>query len=271
VAHAEPPQIDTTVAHEARMYDYWLGGKDNYAPDRALGDLIRERIPTISAMARANRAFLDRAVRYLAREAGIRQFLDIGTGIPTAPNVHQVAQSIRPDARVVYADNDPLVLAHARALMTSTPEGRTAFTLADFREPDAILDSPQVRDTLDLGEPVALMLVAVLMYFDSAQGDNPYPVVARLLDALPSGSHVAVTHPTGDFDPEAMAGVRAVAEQAGMTMLPRSHDEVTQFFDGLELVDPGVVPVLTWRPDAQDTGPVDPHSAYYWAGVGRKP
>jgi hypothetical protein len=270
VTEAERPDIDTTVAHEARMYDYWLGGKDNYPPDRALGDLIREQIPTISAMARANRAFLDRAVRYLAGEVGIRQFLDIGTGIPTPPNVHQVAQGIRPDARVLYTDNDPLVLAHARALMASTPQGRTAFTMADFRDPDAILASPQLRETLDLGEPVGVLLIAVLMYFDPAEGTDPYPVVGRLLDALPSGSYLAITHPTADFDPEAMAGVYGVAKQAGMTILPRSRAEVTRFFDGLELVDPGVTPVLGWRPDERDVPGVDVQSAYYWAGMGRK-
>jgi S-adenosyl methyltransferase len=264
--------IDITVPHEARMYDYWLGGKDNYPPDRALGDLIRERIPTISAMAQANRAFMVRAVRHLAAEAGIRQFLDIGTGIPTAPNVHQVAQAVDPSARVLYVDIDPLVLAHARALMASTPEGRTAFVLGDFRDPGAILAGDEFASVLERGEPTALMLVAMLMYFDPAQPDgvDPYPIVRQLVDALPSGSYVALTHPTGDFDPEAMAGVNAVAKQAGMTILPRSRDEVAAFMDGLELVEPGVVPVLTWRPDPQDTGDVDPHSAYYWAAVGRK-
>jgi S-adenosyl methyltransferase len=261
-------EIDTTVPHEARMYDYWLGGKDNYAPDRALGDLIRTQIPTISDMAKANRAFLDRAIRYLAGEVGIRQFLDIGTGIPTAPNVHQVAQGIDPSARVLYVDNDPLVLAHARALMSSTAEGRTAFILGDFLEPDGILNDPKLHETLDLGEPVALLLIAVLMYFDPAQGRDPYAVVRRLLDALPSGSYVALTHPTGDFDPQAMAGVHAVAAQAGMTILPRNQAEVGAFLDGLEPVEPGVVPVAMWRP----TAPVaDPYSAYYWAGVARKP
>jgi hypothetical protein len=264
----EQPEIDTTVPHEARMYDYWLGGKDNYASDRALGDLIRAQIPTISEMAKANRAFLDRAVGFLAGEAGMSQFLDIGTGIPTAPSVHQLAQDIDPATRVLYVDKDPLVLAHARALMSGTTEGRTAFILGNFMEPDALLASPQLQSTLDLGEPVALLLIAILMYFDPARGEDPYPVVRRLVDALPSGSYVAITHPTGDFDPEAMAGVRAVSGQAGVPFLPRNQAEVAMFLDGLEPVEPGVVPVLTWRPD----GPVvDPHAAYYWAGVGRKP
>ncbi len=266
------PEIDTSVPHEARMYDYWLGGKDNYPADRALGDLIRERIPTIGAMARANRAFLYRAVRYLAGEAGLRQFLDIGAGIPTPPNVHQVAQSVDPAARVLYVDNDPLVLAHGRALMASTPRGRTAFVLGDFRHPEAILRSEECGQVLERGEPVAVMLVAMLMYFDPAEpgGVDPYPIVRRLVDALPPGSHVALTHPTGDFDPEAMEGVRAVARGAGMTIVPRSRHEVGRFLDGLEPVEPGVVPVLAWRPDELDTAGVDAHSAYYWAAVGRK-
>jgi SAM-dependent methyltransferase len=267
---AERLAIDATVAHGARTYDYWLGGKDNYPADRALGDLIRERIPTISAMALANRAFLTRAVRYLAREAGIRQFLDIGTGIPTAPNVHQIAQAVDPASRVVYVDNDPIVLAHARALMASTREGRTAFLLGDFMDPEAILAGPELRDALDVGEPVGLLLVAMLMYFDPAEGHDPYPIVNALLDALPAGSHVAISHPTGDFDPEAMAAVQAVIRQSGITFVQRGHTEVGRFFDGLELVEPGVVPVLAWRPDPQDMPPVDPKSAYYWAGIARK-
>jgi SAM-dependent methyltransferase len=268
VEYVQSPEIDTSVPHEARMYDYWLGGKDNYAPDRALGDMIRERIPTISTMARANRAFVGRAVRYLVREAGIRQFLDIGTGIPTTPNLHQTAQELDPSARVVYVDKDPIVLAHARALMTSTPEGRTEFLLGDFLDPDTILASRQVREVLDLDEPIALMLVAIAMYFDPAEGHDPYPVVARLLDALPPGSYLALTHPTGDFDPEAMEAVRAVSGHAGITFVPRSRDEVARFASGLELVEPGVAPVLAWRPDS----PVeDERAAYYWAAVARKP
>jgi len=172
---------------------------------------------------------------------------------------------------VLYVDHDPLVLAHARALMTSSAEGCTAFMLGDFREPEQILDSPELRETLDLGELVALLLIAILMYFDPAEGIDPYPIVGRYFDALPAGSQLVVTHPTGDFNPEAMAGVRAVAKQAGMTILPRSEAEVARFFVGTDLQDPGVVPVLTWRPDPQDTPALDPRDAYYWAGVGRKP
>jgi len=262
-----PPEIDTSVAHPARVYDYWLGGKDNFPADRALGDAIMAAVPTIQTMARANRAFLSRAVRYLADAAGIRQFLDIGTGIPTAGNTHEVAQAAAPEARVVYVDNDPIVLAHARALMTSHHAGATAFIQADLREPKAILASPTLTATLDLGLPVALMLVAVLMYFRDE--DDPQAMVATLVDALPSGSYLTITNPTADFNAEAMAGAVAAAEHGGITLVPRSRAETEAFFIGLDLVEPGVVPVLAWRPD--DGVPVDPHAAYYYAGVGRKP
>jgi hypothetical protein len=260
--------LDTSVPHEARMYDYWLGGKDNFAADRELGDAIRAQLPTIGDMAQANRAVMRRMGRHLA-EAGIDQFLDIGTGIPTAPNLHQVVQEVRPAARVLYVDSDPLVLTHARALMVGTPEGATRFLLADFRDPEAILASPELRETLDLDRPVALMLIAILMYFDPSEegGHDPYPTVARLLDALPAGSCLAITHPSGDFDAEAAANVQRVGKQAGMTILPRPQEEVARFFTGLEMLDPGLVPVPAWRPDE----PVDdPRSVYYWAGVGRK-
>jgi hypothetical protein len=264
-----PPEINTDVAHPARVYDYWLGGKDNFPADRALAELIMQAIPTMRAMAQANRAFLSRAVRYLAAEAGVRQFLDIGTGIPTSPNVHEVAQALAPDARVVYVDNDPIVLAHARALMAGQDVGETAFILGDLRQPQAIVEHPTLGATLDLTEPVALLLVAVLMYFRDSEDPNPYGMVATLLDRLPSGSYLAVSHPTADFNPQAMAGAVAAAEQAGVTLVPRSRAETEAFFAGLELVEPGVVPVLAWRP--ADQPPADPHAAYYWAGVGRKP
>ena len=264
-----PPQINTSVAHSARVYDYWLGGKDNFPADRELAEAIVQVIPTMRTMARANRAFQTRAARHLAREAGIRQFLDIGTGIPTSPNVHEVAQAIAPAARVVYVDNDPIVLAHARALLTSAPDGATAYIDADLREPDKILDHPDLRGTLDLSQPVGLMLVAILMFFRDTE--DPQGIVARLLAALPSGSYLALTHPTADFNPEAMAGAVAAAEQSGITLVPRGRAEVEAFFAGLDLVEPGVVPVLAWRPDPDEGLPADPQSAYYWAGVGRKP
>jgi hypothetical protein len=263
-----PQEINTNVAHPARVYDYWLGGKDNFPADRALAEHIMEAIPTMRAMAAANRAFLTRAVRYLAGEAGIRQFLDIGTGIPTSPNVHEVAQATAPGTRVVYVDNDPIVLAHARALLTSQEAGETAFILADLREPKSILDHPTLAATLDLGQPVAVMLVAVLMYFEDHDSPNPFEMVATLVEPMPSGSYVAISHPTADFNAEAMGGAVAAARQSGVTLVARGQAEVEEFFTGLELVDPGVTPVLSWRPDEP---PRDPRSAYYWAGVARKP
>lgn len=263
----QQPVIDTTVAHSARVYDYWLGGKDNYAPDRALGDLIAEQIPTVKDMARANRAFMGRAVRYLSREAGVRQFLDIGTGLPTRGSVHEIAQEAAPDTRVLYVDNDPIVLAHARALMTSTGPGQTAFIAADLHDPGTILADPRLRATLDLTQPVALMLVAILMYF--REDDDPQGIVATLLDALPSGSYLAISHPTADFDADAVAAVAAAAEHAGIPFVPRSQAEVEAFFTGLDLVEPGVVPIAAWHPDGEP--PADPRMAYYWGGIGRKP
>jgi trans-aconitate methyltransferase len=258
-------EINTNVAHPARVYDYWLGGKDNFPADHALAEAILGAVPIMRAMAWANRAFLGRAVRYLARDAGIRQFLDIGTGIPTAGNTHEVAQQVAPDARVLYVDNDPIVLAHARALMTSHVAGQTAFIAADLRQPEAILGDPALAATLDLARPVAVMLVAILMFLPDAE--DPYGIVARLLEALPSGSCLAISHPTADFDPPAMAGAVAASKRSGIALVPRARAEVEAFFKGLELVDPGVVPVGAWRPDRE--GEVEPLNIY--AGVGRKP
>ena len=263
-----PQDINTDVAHPARVYDYWLGGKDNFPADRALAEHIMEAIPTMRTMAAANRAFLSRAVRYLAEEAGIRQFLDIGTGIPTSPNVHEVAQAVAPDSRVVYVDNDPIVLAHARALLTSQEAGETSFIGADLRQPKSILDHPTLMSTLDLSQPVAVMLVAVLMYFRDTDSPNPFEMVATLLEAMPPGSYLAITHPTADFNAEAMGGAVAAAERSGVTLVPRNQAETEEFFAGLDVVDPGVTPVLSWRPDKP---PDDPRSAYYWAGIARKP
>jgi len=262
-----PPEFNTGVAHPARVYDYWLGGKDNYAADRALGDALTAVVPSTPAGARANRAFLGRAVRYLVREAGVRQFLDIGTGIPTAGNVHEVAQSAAPESRVFYVDNDPIVLAHARALMTSHPAGATAFIQADLREPGKILADPALRATLDLGRPVALMLIAILHFLSDA--DDPRAIVAQLVDALPSGSYLAISHLTGDFDPEEAADALAAGQGSGVTYAPRSRAEVAAFFAGLDLVDPGVVPLLAWRPD--NGTPQDPLAVRMYAAMGRKP
>ena len=263
-----PQDINTDVAHPARVYDYWLGGKDNFPAVRALAEMMIQAIPNMRGLAAANRAFLRRAVRYLAAEAGVRQFLDIGTGIPTSPNVHEVAQEAAPGTRVVYVDNDPIVLAHARALLTSQAAGETAFIMADLREPKSILDHPTLAATLDLSQPVAVMLVAVLMYFRDTDDPNPFEMVATVMEPMPSGSYLAVTHPTPDFNPEETAQAVAAAEAAGITLVPRGQAEVARFFSGLDVVDPGVTPVLSWRPDEP---PEDPRSAYYWAGVARKP
>jgi SAM-dependent methyltransferase len=262
-----PPEFNTGVAHPARVYDYWLGGKDNYAADRVLGDAVIAAMPSTRSSALANRAFLGRAVRYLATTAGIRQFLDIGTGIPTAGNTHEVAQAAAPESRIVYVDNDPIVMAHARALMTSDPDGATAFMQADLREPGRILADPGLRATLDLGKPVALMLVAVLHFLTDA--DNPRDIVAELVRALPPGSYLTISNITADFDPDAAAVAQAAGQRSGVTYVPRSKAEVAAFFTGLDLVDPGVVPLLAWRPD--DGTPEDPGAVPSYAAMGRKP
>ena len=268
------PDFDATRAHPARMYDYLLGGKDHFAADRdAIGKLLRA-VPTARTGARENRAFLGRAVRFLAAEAGIRQFLDIGSGFPTVNNVHEVAQSIVPSSRVVYVDNDPMVLAHARALLASHPEGRTAYIQADLRDPDAILAHPTVRETLDLSEPVALMLVAVLHFFpdpDGPEAADPAAIVSRLLAALPSGSYLVASQTTGDFHEARAAadGVEAV-HQAGLQFQTRTAEEFLKLaFTGLQLVDPGLVPVSEWRPD--DGPRPRPAEVGYYGAVARKP
>ena len=255
----------TDVAHSARVYDYWLGGKDNFGPDRALGEVIKEAVPAVPMMVRANRKFMLRATRYLAAQAGIRQFLDIGTGIPTRPNLHEVAQHIAPDARAVYVDNDPLVLVHARALLTSTPQGRCSYLDADLRDPASILRSDEVTGTLDLTRPVAVTFGSILMLLHD--DSDPWATVRHLMDAMPAGSYLVVSHPTGDMNAAAMAHVAAVSANAGMTFVPRDRADVARFFDGYEMVDPGLVPVLAWRPD--DSPAEDPYAAYYWAGVAR--
>jgi hypothetical protein len=259
------PTFDTTVAHVARVYDYWLGGKDNFAADRVAGDQAIAAYPDIVFSVRANRAFLARAVRYLAGEAGIRQFLDIGTGIPTANNTHEVAQDVAPSSRIVYVDNDPVVLAHARALLTGMPEGATSYVDADLRDTGQILG--QAAKMLDFAKPVAVMLMAILQHLDEA--DDPYAVVAKLMSAVPSGSYLALTHPASDI---AVAEMREMAQRLNKLMAEkvtfRSRAEVARFFDGLELVEPGMVRVQEWRPNtkAEATSP-----AALWCGVARKP
>lgn len=265
-AVAQHMEIDTTRPQSARVYDYLLGGKNNFAPDRAVGDALMRHVPALPRMVRAQRDFLVRAVEFLVTEAGIRQFLDIGTGIPAANNVHEVAQRIAPETRVVYVDNDPIVLAHARALMSSA--GQTAFIQADVLEPEAILADLTLRETLDLTQPVALMLVGILMHLRDE--DRPYKIVTRLLDGLPSGSYLALTHPSADFSQDGMTALAAAAEEGGIPYVPRSRADVERFSSGLELVEPGVAPILGWR-RGEDAEDVDVNSVYGWASVARKP
>jgi S-adenosyl methyltransferase len=260
--------IDVSVPHPARRYNYWLGGKDNFAADRESAEEFARQFPGVRIGARANRAMLQRATRYLAAEAGVRQFLDIGTGLPTVDNTHEVAQRYAPDSRIVYVDNDPLVMTHARALLTSSPEGRTTYLEADLRDPDRILADPALRETLDLGKPVALMLIAVLHF---VPGDGAaQPIVRRLLDALPAGSFLVATHATVNFSPpEQQAAHRAMRRQGRSDVWTRDRDEFAALFDGLELLDPGVVPVSEWRPDP-GAERLDPRDVAVWGAVGRK-
>lgn len=258
-------RIDTTQPHTARIWNYWLGGKDNYEVDRATGDRIRELHPGIGAYARADRLFLGRAVEYLVTEAGLRQFLDIGTGLPTADNTHEVAQRLAPDARIVYVDNDPLVLAHARALLSSTPQGRTDYLDEDLRRVDAILD--HAAKTLDLDEPVALMLLGVVIFLGT--DDDPYSVVRRLMERLPSGSHLVLSHTvTSPAMPDVDEAVRFWNEHGTPKLTQRTPEEVARFFDGLELLEPGVVSCSRWRPVPAGH---EPEEVAMFGAVARKP
>jgi hypothetical protein len=260
------PDIDTTRAHTARVWNYWLGGKDNYPVDREVGEQIFAVLPDIVDAARAQRAFLVRVVRYLAGEAGIRQFLDIGTGLPTANNTHEVAQAIAPECRIVYVDNDPLIMAHARALLTSTPEGVTDYIFADLRDPETILR--EAARTLDFTQPIALMLLGILEHI--LDTDQACAIVKRLLDALPSGSYLALCDPTTEVRPDVMReAVRQWNESATPPIKARSREELLRFFDGLELLEPGVVSVSLWRPEAGALGA--PVEVFNFGGLGRKP
>jgi hypothetical protein len=257
-----PLPFDTSVAHQARVYDYLLGGKDNYASDRAAAEAYLEIDPDLTFSARANRAFLGRAVRYLAGEAGMRQFLDIGTGIPTAGNTHQVAQSVAPESRVVYVDYDPVVLAHARALLTSGEAGATEYIDADLRDTGAIL--AQAAELLDFSQPVAVTLVSVLHAIPDA--DDPQAIVARLMDAVPSGSYLALSHLGTDLlDPEQQRGLEGVTGRMSQQQYAyRSRDQIARFFAGMDLMEPGIVRVEQWRAD-----PGGGRSSV-WCAVGRK-
>jgi len=262
--HGESAPFDTSVAHVARVYNYWLGGKDYFAADRAAGEQAIKAFPDIVLSARANRAFLARTVRFLAGEAGIRQFLDIGTGIPSANNTHEVAQSVAQDSRIVYVDNDPIVLTHARALLTGNSAGATDYIDADLREPEQILAG--AAELLDYGRPVAVMLMAILQHLH--EEDDPYQVVATLIDAMPPGSYLALSHPAKDIDADAMA---KMAESLNKMMAEkvtfRDRPAVARFFDGLELVEPGMVQASKWRPANEDEAA---SPAALWAGVARK-
>ncbi|TDB90561.1 SAM-dependent methyltransferase [Actinomadura sp. KC216] len=263
-------EIDTTVPQSARVWNYFLGGKDNFAVDREVGDQYRKTFPGIIDIARTDRAFLGRAVRHLAGEAGVRQFLDIGTGLPTMDNTHEVAQRVAPEAKIVYVDNDPLVLVHARALLTSTPQGACKYIEADLREPDKILEG--AAETLDFGKPVAVMLLAILQFIPDF--DRSYEIVMRLLAAMPSGSYLALTHATLDLggQPDMDANAEAQRtwnERAAETITPRSRDQILRYFDGLELLEPGLVSLPQWRPEAVQRG--EPGVVAGFCGVGRKP
>jgi hypothetical protein len=261
----EPPNIDTSVAHIARVYDYWLGGKNHFAADREAGDQAVRAYPDMYMSVRQNRAFLQRAVRYLA-SAGVRQFLDIGTGLPSSDNTHEVAQSIAPESRVVYVDNDPIVLAHARALLTSRPEGATGFLGADARDTGTIL--AQARKLLDFGKPVAVMLIAVLHLIP--EEDDPYQLVSDLMAAVPSGSYLVVSHVASDLQqhsPGVNEAAAALSQLMFQRVTARNQEQVLKLFSGLEILEPGIVPVQDWRPDGN---PEAVRSAMR-GGVGRKP
>jgi hypothetical protein len=264
-----PDEIDTSRPHAARMYDYYLGGKDNFAADRETADAFLAIAPNTRTGARENRGFLARAVQYLAGEAGITQFLDIGTGLPTASNVHEVAQAIAPQARIVYVDNDPLVLTHARALLTSSPEGRTAYIQADLRDPRAILDNPVTSEVLDFGQPIALVLAAVLHFLpDECQ---PAATVATLVEALPPGSYLVASHATNEHTAESSAtDATRQYRSSGVPFQPRDSDVFARLaFGGLDLVSPGVVLVSEWRPEADGPRPA-PGEVTVYGGVARK-
>ena len=257
--------IDTTVADPARRYDYWLGGKDNFQVDRDSGDLIAKRFPTIKMAAQENRRFLRRAVTALA-ETGVDQFLDVGTGLPTATNTHQIAHDINPAANVVYVDNSPMVLAHARALLVADPDaGATAYIDGDLRRPRTILDDPALHDTLDLTRPVGLLLIAVMHFI--TDDDNPYNIVRNLLDALPTGSWLALSHVTGDLLPDDVRDdFDAINTHAGIPMQLRSRREFSRFFTGLDLAKPGIVPINRWRAESEpEPRPSDTDTAVYGA------
>jgi len=262
---------NTSVAHSARFWNYLLGGKDNYAADRELAEQILTVIPSFRDTVRAERRFLARAVRYLTNSAGIRQFLDIGTGLPTANNTHEIAQAVAPESRIVYIDNDPIILVHARALLTSTPQGATDYVQADLREPDTILR--EAARTLDFTRPVGLMLLGILNFITDTE--EAHAIVERLLDAFPSGSYLVISHPTAEVDGDAIKKTMRLWNESGAApIVARSRQQLIRFFDGRELVEPGVVSCSLWRPDCTELGEIPalrPVEVFHFSGVGRKP
>ena len=257
-------KIDTSVPHSARIWNYWLGGKDNYPVDEEAGDAYTAVFPGIVTIARSSRAFLRRNITHLVSEAGVRQFLDVGTGLPTADNTHQVAQRIAPETRIVYVDNDPMVLSYARALLHSTPEGATAYVDADVMEPDRILTA--AAETLDLTRPTALILSNILGHV--ADHDQARSIVARLMDALPSGSYLSINDGSRGIDPIFEQAQDAYNESGAVPYILRTVDQITAYFDGLDLMDPGVVSVPLWRPDSTSPAP-EPIGEH--GGLARKP
>jgi hypothetical protein len=261
---SELPKLDTSTAHIARVYDYWLGGKDNFTVDREVGDEVLDIHPETALSVRANRGFLTRAVRYLAAQEGIRQFLDVGTGLPSANNTHEVAQSVAPEARVLYVDNDPIVLVHARALLTSSPEGETGYLDADMKDPDAVLAGAE--RILDFTKPVGIMLVAVLHMLRDEE--EPQAIVDRFTGAVPPGSFLVISHLASDVQQDTMAEMgRRLNESMTQQFTMRTRAQVAGFFDGLTLVDPGVVLTHQWRPDSGGDAKTP---GVLWAGVARR-
>lgn len=259
--------LRTDVPHPARVYDYLLGGTANFEPDRVAADNLARRMPQVAISMRANRNFMLRVVRHLAAEYGIRQFLDIGAGLPTSPNLHEVVQRVAPESRVVYVDNDPIVLVHARALLTGDPAGRTAFIDADLRDPDAILASSLLRDTLDLSRPVALTLIAVVHFIqDDGQVRD---IIGRLLEPLAPGSALALSALALDGSAAEVSGAVDSFQSDGMPLKARTSGDLARFFDGLDLVDPGVVRVNRWHPDEAAAVPDD--HVYMFGGAAIKP
>jgi hypothetical protein len=258
-----PAEVDTTKAHPARMYNYYLGGKDNYPADQQAAAEVIKRTPEIRDIARVNRDFLRKAVQFLAAEAGIRQFIDIGTGIPASGNVHEIAGKVDPESHVVYVDNDPIVNVHANALLTG--RGTTGIVLADLRDPAAILAHPTVRQLIDFDQPVALLLIAILHFI--REDEDPAGIVATLRDALPDGSYLAISHVTNDFRGKAATDAMAVYDQATSTVTLRSHNQIAAFFSGWDLVEPGLVQTPVWRPEGELPRNMD--KIWLYSGVAR--